>query len=122
MYTHGENLLKCDECNKQFPFESQLISHKISHKEEGQFPCDQCPKRMKNKSDLKKHLSAHTDGTYECQYCASNICNLKGHLKTHDKLLSYVCRYCAERFKHYNQRRRHQMKPNGCPKMPKQVK
>ena len=123
MYTHGPNLLQCDQCEKQFPFESQLVSHKISHDEEGQFPCDQCPKRMKNKSDLKKHLSAHTDETYECQYCdeyvASDIRNLKGHLKTHDNLLRYVCRYCAKRFKHYNQRRRHQLKPNGCPKMPK---
>ena len=126
MYTHGANLLKCDQCSKQFPFESQLISRKISHDEEGQFPCDQCPKRMKNKSDLKKHLSAHTDEIYECQYCdeyvASDIRNLKEHLKTHDKLLRYVCRYCAEPFKRYNQRRRHQMKPNSCPKMPKQVK
>ena len=123
MYTHGSNLLQCDQCEKQFPFESQLASHKISHDEEGQFPCDQCPKIMKNKSDLKKHLSAHTDETYECQYCddyvASDIRNLKGHLKTHDNLLRYVCRYCAKRFKHYNQRRRHQLKPNGCPKMPK---
>ena len=92
MYTHSAKLLQCDQCDKQFPFESQLTSHKISHEEEGQFPCDQCPKRMKNKSDFKKHLSAHTDETYECQYCdeyvASDIRNLKGHLKTHDKLLS----------------------------------
>ena len=123
MYTHGAKLLQCDQCDKQFPFESQLTSHKISHEEEGQFPCDQCPKRMKNKSDLKKHLSAHTDETYECQYCdeyvASDIRNLKGHLKTHDNFLRYVCCYCAKRFKHFNQRRRHQLKPNGCLKMPK---
>ena len=123
MYIHGAKLLQCDQCDKQFPFESQLTSHKVSHEEEGQFACDQCPKRMKNKSDLKKHLSAHTDKTYECQYCdvyvASDIRNLKGHLKTHDKLLRYVCRYCAKRFKHFNQRRRHQLKPNGCPKMPR---
>ena len=109
MYTCGAKLLQCNQCDKQFPFESQLASHKISNEEEGQFPCDQCPKRLKNKSDLKKHLSAHTDETYKCQYCddyvASDICNLKGHLKTHDKLLRYICRYCAKCFKHYNQRR-----------------
>ena len=119
MYTHGAKLLQCE----QFPFESQLTSHMISHDEEGQFACDQCPKKLKNKSDLKKHLSAHTDDTFECKYCdvyvASDIRNLKGHLKTHDKLLRYVCRYCAKRFKHFNQRRRHQLKPNGCPKMPR---
>ena len=123
MYTHGAKLLQCEQCDKQFPFESQLTSHMISHDEEGQFACDQCPKKLKNKSDLKKHLSAHTDETFECKYCdvyvASDIHNLKGHLKTHDKLLRYVCRYCAKRFKHFNQRRRHQLEPNGCPKMPR---
>ena len=120
MYHHRTDLLQCDQCSKAYPFESQLIQHKISHEEEGQFQCTKCPKTIKNKSDFKKHMKAHEDITLDCKYCdtytATDIRNLKSHLKTHDGLLRYVCKFCGKRFKHYNQRRRH-IVDLKCPKL-----
>ena len=66
-------------------------------------------------------MKAHEDITLECKYCdtytATDLRNLKSHLKTHEGLLRYVCKYCGERFKHYNQRRRHIL-VRKCPKLP----
>ena len=125
MYQHRDDLLQCDQCEKVYPFESQLIQHKISHEEEGHYQCTECPKTIKNKSDFKKHMKAHEDITLECKYCdiytATDIRNLKSHLKTHDGLLRYVCKCCGKRFKHYNQRRRH-IVDLKCPKLPRTVK
>ena len=120
MYQHRTDLLQCDQCSKAYPFESQLIQHKISHEEEGQYQCTKCPKTIRNKSDFKKHMKAHEDITLDCKFCdtytATDIRNLKSHLKTHDGLMRYVCKFCGKRFKHYNQRRRH-IVDLKCPKL-----
>ena len=120
MYQHRTVLLQCDQCSKAYPFESQLIQHKISHEEEGQYQCTKCPKTIKNKSDFKKHMKAHEEITLDCKFCdtytATDIRNLKSHLKTHDGLMRYVCKFCGKHFKHYNQRRRH-IVDLKCPKL-----
>ena len=99
-YEHLPKQFKCKKCGKEYMFQSQLDSHKISHRDQATFKCmhKKCDKWFKNKGDLTRHVKKHDSKTLYCKFCdytASAIENLNGHMMKHNKLKCYVCLYCG---------------------------
>ena len=119
-YEHLPKQFKCDKCDKEYAFQSQLDSHKISHRDQATFKCmyKKCDKWFKNKGDLTRHVKKHEVKTLCCKFCdytASAIENLNGHMMKHNKLKRYVCLYCGSGFRWSQERIRHYKK---CTKYP----
>ena len=118
-YTHMEKKFSCRNCNKSFPFESDLASHRLKHRHHPGFQCSHnqnrsvCGKWYFAKSDLAKHACTHSGkvySCYECDYMTTDIRYLRVHRYTHSDKLKYMCKNCEETFKHHTQMRRHEEK------------
>ena len=119
-YEHLPKQFKCNNCDKEYAFQSQLDSHKISHREQSTFKCmyKKCDKWFKNKGDLTRHVKKHEGKTLYCKFCdytATAIENLNGHMMKHNKLKRYVCLYCGSGFRWSQERIRHY---KNCTKYP----
>ena len=119
-YEHLPKQFKCDKCDKEYAFQSQLDSHKISHRDQAKFKCmhKKCDKWLKNKGDLTRHVKKHDGKTLYCKFCdytATAIENLNGHMMKHNKLKRYVCLYCGKGFRWSQERIRHY---KNCTKYP----
>ena len=57
-YQHSDVKIPCTKCDQEFPFQSQLDSHMIKHRDQATYKCmaKGCPKWFKDKGDLTKHL------------------------------------------------------------------
>ena len=72
LYQHKQNKQHvCSKCKEDFPFTSQLTTHKLTHgkkpNQAGMYP--KCGKRFKNKSDLNRHAASHTKPWLKCTDC-----------------------------------------------------
>ena len=119
-YEHSSNKISCTKCEKSFPFQSQLDSHMISHREHATFKCmaKNCTKWYKNKGCLAKHVKKHDGITHSCKYCdytTDIVQNLNGHMMKHSGYKRYVCLHCGKGFRWSQERIRHYSK---CPKLP----
>ena len=114
MYKHW-GTLKCQYCDEKFAFQSELEIHQTVHDEEPSFYCKSCTRSFMRLGDLREHEESHTGDVH---YCTVKGCNfsapLKRYVRTHIKTthasknaLPYPCTKCNERFKFYEQRKRH---------------
>ena len=69
MYEHSDiaTKFKCKDCNKGFPFKSQLKSHRKIYLTCLEHQCIRCQKHYKSKGELTKHLVTHRNKTWKCQ-------------------------------------------------------
>ena len=84
LYDHSERAKKnlCEDCDKQFPFPSQLKTHRKVHLTAKEHECQQCFKRYKNSGELTKHLAVHSKKIWtctKCKYTCKDPRNLKAH-------------------------------------------
>ena len=121
-YTHAEedSQFRCQSCDKIFPFKSQLTSHRHMHRRSRNYICAaaNCGKTFKHPGDLSSHAKSHGKPLKcaHCNYENTGKRNLKSHLRTHSRVVTFKCKLCGELFVHSNQLLRHK------PKCPKNVK
>ena len=89
---HAEEItFPCDICDKLFPTNGQLKSHKKIHP----FSCDICAKQFTSKQSLKNHIKLHEridtgKKLFSCKSCKASFTlrtNLVIHNKKHKLLL-----------------------------------
>lgn len=55
-------LPRCQQCDKVFPYQSQLYIHMKQHTGERNYFCDMCSYRTNSKAALEKHILKHLEG------------------------------------------------------------
>ena len=105
---------KCEICDYITAFESDMQRHKIQHVDERMWDCtgSNCERSFKRKSDMISHAKTHTNEDQRCpaqgcDYSNKDPRNLKRHMKRHSNMKPLKCPMCPERFKHYQQLKRH---------------
>ena len=90
-YEHSDRakIFTCKDCDKGFPFMSQLKAHRKVHLMALKHHCIKCNKSYKNKGELIKH------------------CNLHAHMHKHGPSNRYQCTNCNKSFKYYMQYKCH---------------
>ena len=116
MYDHQELKFKCEHCAESFHFESELISHKIKHRNKNvpSFQCmkSKCGKWFMRKWDQTLHLQKHDKEKHYCDYegCEFWTNTSKGlneHKKSHSDDYTHVCKICGKGFKYRSGLKRH---------------
>ena len=71
-YSDKELRFKCDDCDQHFAFESNLQTHRISHRTLLSHCCvyPNCNKKFKNKGDLTRHAKEHDGIMHKCPDCS----------------------------------------------------
>ena len=115
MYSHFLRKFYCDRCDYHSHFQSELESHKITHRENPSYQCmyPKCGKWFKHKGELTLHIEIHRKIWYDCPKCDFStllIKYLKEHEKSHNKDLPYSCSLCGERFLWRSGLKRHKEK------------
>ena len=114
MYKH-RSTLECQYCDETFAFQSELELHLIKHEDEPTFFCKSCTRSFMRVGDLREHEESHTGKKHHCTIKGCNFsAPLKRYVKTHIKTthanknaLPYPCPKCTQKFKFYEQRKRH---------------
>ena len=114
MYKH-RSTLECQYCDKTFAFQSELELHLIKHEDEPTFFCKSCTRSFMRVGDLREHEESHTGKKHHCTIKGCNFsAPLKRYVRTHIKTthanknaLPYPCPKCTQKFKFYEQRKRH---------------
>ena len=111
-YEHSEKVGKysCDDCDKRFPFASQLKLHRKKHLTALEHMCIHCNKWFKNRGELTKHLVSHSGKIWHCQKCkytCNDPRNLRAHMHGHGDKTRYKCPKCTRGFNFYQQLKRH---------------
>ena len=95
LYQHKQNKQHvCSKCKEDFPFASQLTTHKLTHRKKPNQACmyPKCGKRFKSKSDLNCHAASHTKPWLKCTDCLNyrtkDKRNFESHRLTHSKIES----------------------------------
>ena len=94
--SHKELKFKCVDCEQHFAFESNLQTHRISHRTIPSHCCCvylNCKRKFKNKGDLTRHAKEHKGSAIE----------------------KYACQLCGKTFHFSNQHQRH-LNDKKCPK------
>ena len=105
LYQHKQNKQHvCSKCKEDFPFASQLTTHKLTHRKKPNQACmyPKCGKRFKSKSDLNCHAASHTKPWLKCTDCLNyrtkDKRNFESHRLTHSKIEKYFCERCGKGF------------------------
>ena len=71
MYSHDEQWFNCDKCDFTCHFESELLTHKISHQKTPTHQCmtANCGCWFKHKWELTIHVHTHKEGSFHCDEC-----------------------------------------------------
>ena len=105
MYEHNVKKFVCKRCGSKFYFESQLKTHRLTHRKANQ-KCmfHKCGKLFKSKGDLNRHAATHTKPWLKCPDCddykTKDKCNFDSHRFSHSKIERYFCEKCGTGFVH----------------------
>ena len=119
LYEHSALAAKypCTDCNRSFPFASQLKNHRKLHLSVPEHGCIHCDKRFKHSGELTKHLAVHGKKVWSCDQCDysnKDPRNLHAHKHTHGNKTRYHCNKCQKGFNHYMQLKCHKTNPDNC--------
>ena len=112
-YEHKNRPYACTVCGEDFPFESQLATHKLSHSDQRKYACSvkTCGKRFKNLGNRNRHIKAHTNPWLCCPDCpkykTKSKRDLESHRSRHSKIERYFCERCGKGFIYNTQKIRH---------------
>ena len=111
MYIHQQNQHQCPDCDKTFPFASQLQNHRGQHMKYKRYPCwwPKCPKGFSYKCDLRKHIEVFKNKAKPkkcscCTYTNADQRNLNRHLQTHTDYRPHKCEKCNKTFRFWMQK------------------
>ena len=91
---HGDNLFKCDICNRSFNYSHDLLNHKSTHRKRKHFRCKACLKIFKSDVNLIMH-SCLDDFT--CELCGC-VCLPKTKNKYREKEEHLYTKHFKEEF------------------------
>ena len=104
-FWHMKNFV-CPRCDKAFPFESQLLSHKEKHHQLSTFACfyPGCKKMFRREASLVAHVRVHKGLDIKCDQCGYTCKNrryLTQHYRMHTGEKKYSCKHCNKQFTFY---------------------
>ena len=122
-YTHTTtNSYECLLCKKFFVFPSELDTHMIKHDTLPNFSSSiiGCSRTYFRKAELNTHIKTHDGKLWKCKhkgckYKAVDKRYLTAYKRKHSETLNYFCRHCEEKFKHFEQHKRHEKTKHGQP-------
>ena len=94
------DMYSCRKCDKRFPSQSALCSHKNTHT--GKYKCAECGKCCYSSTDLAAHIRRHSgEKPFECSVCNKRFTmagNLVVHSRIHSGQKPYKCHMCDKAF------------------------
>lgn len=94
--------IKCELCNKTFPYKHDLLRHLQTHTDERGYACDACEKKFKTRDNLRNHslevhgkksVASNATGT-RCDVCGKRFKDLEYHKLSHSKKKQFHCDLC----------------------------
>lgn len=83
-------LPKCQQCDKVFPYQSQLYIHMKQHTGERNYFCDMCSYRTNSKTALEKHILKHLEGEEPKKAPNTRKRNSKKKAAKEDEVINFV--------------------------------
>ncbi|XP_039439547.1 zinc finger protein 471-like [Culex pipiens pallens] len=104
----------CETCGKLFRNAHSLKAHGLIHSEARSEVCDECGAAFRNKGVLKRHKRAvhAAEFRFDCVDCGKKFPTreqMQAHSRVHTGVKPYPCRFCERAFKHFTDRKRHEM-------------
>ena len=103
---------QCSRCPKRFASKRDLEAHERSqHTGVKPFVCATCDKAYSAKSSLQEHARIHGKRELTCEICQKAFYKkfvLKEHMKVHTQEMSFMCQFCAKRFRYGSNFRTHE--------------
>ncbi|KAJ8667973.1 hypothetical protein QAD02_009636 [Eretmocerus hayati] len=95
----------CEVCGKKFSFNHALVRHMRIHANDGCNRCQFCAKSFKYKQGLERHLRRDHDKikSFLCGICGERFeCNqdLRNHKGAHLEMKSFSCKFCSKTYKY----------------------
>ena len=120
-YSHTTtNNYECIRCKEYFTFPSELDAHMIKHDIMPNFSCNivGCDRAYFRKAELTAHIKTHDGKLWQCKHkdCKFEALDkryLTAHKRKHSDTLNYFCRHCEEKFKYFEQHKRHEKTKHG---------
>ena len=96
---HGDTKpYHCQECNECFTLLTEMKEHfKKVHPENESLRCNECFKVCSSAEDLEEHKLR--DHRFECEICGkifARLAYLQVHVKVHNGVSKFNCRFCSE--------------------------
>ncbi|XP_055633012.1 zinc finger protein 492-like isoform X2 [Toxorhynchites rutilus septentrionalis] len=110
----GMSDTKCQYCMSKFKNAVLLVIHEQRHQLPNVIKCDQCNRIFKQQSNLLRHLEIHANEpeSYMCDVCGKvftqNV-NLRIHKRIHSEKRPHVCDLCNKPFYCPGTMRRHRL-------------
>lgn len=73
MKRHVKKTSKCDLCNKVFPNQFRMRTHRLCHTSELNYVCTVCSKGFKLNKYLRRHMAVHEEVKIFCRYCDASF-------------------------------------------------
>lgn len=117
---------KCQQCDKQFRWSSDLSKHLMAHQGIKPYRCSWCGKSFSHNTNLHTHLRIHTgEKPFKCYECEEEKFIQNSHLikhqRTHTGEQPYTCSICKRNFSRRSSLVRHQKlhkRRESCPVSP----
>ncbi|XP_077482214.1 uncharacterized protein LOC144092921 isoform X2 [Stigmatopora argus] len=108
----GQDLYKCDHCEKGFRYKMSLEAHKRTHNE---LYCSVCRKVLKDAATLERHNASHTG--FHCTRCEETFPRfkpLRSHYEHfHNLSKPFKCKCCSNTYSRLEYLIRHEWRDSG---------